>query len=152
MVQMYGALWRRRYSAWEQMTPLERVQISVEGIRCHLSGPRCRGEVGVLDQGDRYIIVLDPFGRRGVLRTGDPDTGRPDVIHPEPVDNPSGLGIAGMSAGMPSIQPSWANGSRWNGTIRPGAESTYATPTDRANGSSTRSTRAAEFLRLRCAN
>lgn len=70
-------LWRPRYEAWQDMTPLERLQISVEGMRGHLSGPRHRGDVGLLDEGDRYTMILSPCGSCGVLRQGDPDSGRP---------------------------------------------------------------------------
>ena len=45
-------------------------------MRGHLSGPSHRGDVGVLDEGDRYTMVLDPCGSCGVLRRGDPDSGR----------------------------------------------------------------------------
>lgn len=77
VVKTYEDLWRVRYAAWPEMTPLERLQISVEGMRGHLSGPRHRGDVGVLDEGDRYTMILDPCGSCGVLRRGDPDSGRP---------------------------------------------------------------------------
>lgn len=73
----YEQLWRPRYATWEAMTPQERLQLSVEGMRGHLSGMRRRGDVGVLDEPDRYVMVLDPCGSCGILRRGDPDTGRP---------------------------------------------------------------------------
>lgn len=73
----YERLWRVRYQAWGAMTPLERLQLSVEGMRGHLSGPRHRGEVGLSDEPDRYTMTLDPCGSCGVLRRGDPDSGRP---------------------------------------------------------------------------
>ncbi len=77
IVRTYDNLWKVRYASWYSMTPLERLQISVEGMRGHLSGPRHRGDVGVLDEGDRYTMVLDPCGSCGVLRRGDSDSGRP---------------------------------------------------------------------------
>jgi hypothetical protein len=71
-------IWRPRYATWGQMTPEERLQLSVEGMRGgHLSGPRHRGDVGLIDEGDRYVMELDPCGSCGVLRRGDPDSGRP---------------------------------------------------------------------------
>ena len=77
VLKTYEVLWRPRYATWDLLTPLERLQISVEGMRGHLSGPRHRGDVGVLDEGDRYTMVLDSCGSCGVLRHGDPDSGRP---------------------------------------------------------------------------
>lgn len=77
VLSTYEVLWKPRYTAWNDMTPLERLQISVEGMRGHLSGPGHRGDVGLLDEGDRYALVLDPCGSCGVLRNGDPDSGRP---------------------------------------------------------------------------
>ena len=57
----YEHLWKPRYARWAEMTPEERLQLSVEGMRGgHLSGPRHRGDVGVTDEGDRYVMSLDP--------------------------------------------------------------------------------------------
>lgn len=77
----YEHIWKPRYALWSAMTPELRLQLSVEGMRGgHLSGPRKRGDVGVSDEGDRYVLSLDPCGSCGVLRRGDPDSGRP--AHP----------------------------------------------------------------------
>jgi hypothetical protein len=74
----YEHIWKPRYELWARMTPEERLQLSVEGMRGgHLSGPRRRGDVGISDDGDRYVMSLDPCGSCGVLRRGDPDSGRP---------------------------------------------------------------------------
>ncbi len=74
----YEHLWKPRYARWAEMTPEERLQLSVEGMRGgHLSGPRHRGDVEVTDEGDRYVMALDPCGSCGILRRGDPDSGRP---------------------------------------------------------------------------
>ena len=74
----YEHIWKPRYEHWRAMTPELRLQLSVEGMRGgHLSGPRRRGDVGVSDEGDRYVMSLDPCGSCGVLRRGDPDSGRP---------------------------------------------------------------------------
>lgn len=72
----YLQLWKPRYARWLEMSPLERLQLSVEGMRGHLSGPRRRGDVGLLDEPDRYVIILDPCGSCGILRRGDPESGR----------------------------------------------------------------------------
>jgi hypothetical protein len=77
----YEHIWKPRYARWGEMTPELRLQLSVEGMRGgHLSGPRRRGDVGVNDEGDRYVMSLDPCGSCGVLRRGDPESGRP--AHP----------------------------------------------------------------------
>jgi hypothetical protein len=74
----YEHIWKPRYALWGEMSPELRLQLSVEGMRGgHLSGPRHRGDVGVIDEGDRYVMSLDPCGSCGVLRRGDPDSGRP---------------------------------------------------------------------------
>lgn len=74
----YEHIWKPRYARWGDMSPELRLQLSVEGMRGgHLSGPRHRGDVGVSDEGDRYVMSLDPCGSCGVLRRGDPDSGRP---------------------------------------------------------------------------
>lgn len=76
VVRTYERLWAARYAHWPDMSPLERLQLSVEGMRGHLSGRGRRGDVGVVEEDDRYIMVLDPCGSCGVLRRGDPDSGR----------------------------------------------------------------------------
>ena len=95
----YEHIWKPRYELWPKMSPEERLQLSVEGMRGgHLSGPRHRGDVGVSDEGDRYVMTLDPCGSCGVLRRGDPDSGRPPH---EPATNqeahPWTQGRTGMS-------------------------------------------------------
>jgi hypothetical protein len=70
-------IWGDRYAAWDKMTPWEKVALTVEGMRGgHFSGMKRRGDVIVEDQGDRYLVAFDPCGSGGVLRRGDPETGR----------------------------------------------------------------------------
>lgn len=80
----YERLWRPRYDTWHLMSAEERLQLSVEGMRGHLSGRRRRGDVGIEEEPDRYVMVLDPCGSCGVLRRGDPESGRPPY---EPAGN-----------------------------------------------------------------
>jgi hypothetical protein len=119
----YEHIWKPRYERWGRMTPEERLQLSVEGMRGgHLSGPRRRGDVGVADEGDRYVMSLDPCGSCGVLRRGDPDSGRPgqrpagnQEAHPwtwgrvgmswYSVHSPIALEFIQMSAGGPPLRP-----------------------------------------------
>jgi hypothetical protein len=77
VVRANETFWGPRYASWDTMSPLERLQLSVEGMRGHLSGFGRRGDVGVIDEPERYVMVLDPCGSCGVLRRGDPDSGRP---------------------------------------------------------------------------
>lgn len=119
----YEHIWKPRYERWGRMTPEERLQLSVEGMRGgHLSGPRRRGDVEVTDEGDRYVMSLDPCGSCGVLRRGDPDSGRPGQrpagnveAHPwtwgrvgmswYSVHSPIALEYIQMSAGGPPLRP-----------------------------------------------
>jgi hypothetical protein len=77
IVRTHELVWSRRYALWPRLSALERVQVAAEGLRGHLCGPRRRGDVTITEDGDRYTITLDPCGSCGVLRRGDPDSGRP---------------------------------------------------------------------------
>jgi hypothetical protein len=118
----YENLWKHRYARWGDMSPIERVQLSVEGVRGHLAGQRRRGDLSIVDEGDRYALVLDPCGTCGVLRRGDPDSGRPPFQprgnrEPHPwtwgrlglswycVHNPIVLEFLQMGEGRPPIRP-----------------------------------------------
>lgn len=119
----YEHIWKPRYERWGRMTPQERLQLSVEGMRGgHLSGRRRRGDVEITDEGDRYVMSLDPCGSCGVLRRGDPDSGRPGQrpegnreAHPwtwwrvgmswYSVHSPIALEFIQMSEGGPPLRP-----------------------------------------------
>ena len=77
ILETHQSIWGDRYQRWDEMTPHEKLALTVEGMRGgHLSGERRRGDVILIDQGDRYKMVMDPCGSGGVLRRGDPETGR----------------------------------------------------------------------------
>lgn len=77
VLHTHQSIWGDRYAAWDEMTPWEKVCLTVEGMRGgHFSGMRRRGDVIVADQGDRYMVAFDPCGSGGILRRGDPETGR----------------------------------------------------------------------------
>ena len=77
ILETHQSIWGDRYARWDQMTPHERLALTVEGMRGgHFSGPRRRGDMVLTDEGDRYRMVMDPCGSGGVLRRGDPETGR----------------------------------------------------------------------------
>jgi hypothetical protein len=83
ILETHQSIWGDRYANWDKMTPLEKLALTVEGMRGgHFSGPRRRGDMILTDDGDRYRMVMDPCGSGGVLRRGDPETGRP----PYPTD------------------------------------------------------------------
>ena len=83
ILETHQSIWGDRYARWDQMTPLEKLALTVEGMRGgHFSGARRRGDMTLIDEGDRYRMVMDPCGSGGVLRRGDPETGRA----PYPID------------------------------------------------------------------
>ncbi len=76
ILHTHQSIWGDRYAAWDQMTPWEKVALTVEGMRGgHFSGARRRGDVIVREEEDRFVIAFDPCGSGGVLRRGDPETG-----------------------------------------------------------------------------
>jgi hypothetical protein len=77
ILHTHQSIWGDRYATWDQMTPWEKVALTVEGMRGgHFSGARRRGDVIVREEEDRFVISFDPCGSGGVLRRGDPETGR----------------------------------------------------------------------------
>lgn len=77
ILHTHQSIWGDRYAAWDQMTPWEKVALTVEGMRGgHFSGTQRRGDVIVREENDRFVIAFDPCGSGGVLRRGDPETGR----------------------------------------------------------------------------
>lgn len=77
ILHTHQSIWGDRYAAWDLMTPWEKVALTVEGMRGgHFSGARRRGDVSVREEADRFVIAFDPCGSGGVLRRGDPETGR----------------------------------------------------------------------------
>jgi hypothetical protein len=78
ILETHQSIWGDRYERWLELTPYERLALTVEGMRGgHFSGQRRRGDMTLLDQGDRYKMVMELCGSGGVLRRGDPETGRP---------------------------------------------------------------------------
>src|SRR5262249_52930697 len=76
ILETHQSIWGDRYTTWDQMTPWEKVALTVEGMRGHLSGASRKGDVLVREEEDRFVISFDPCGTGGVLRRGDPETGR----------------------------------------------------------------------------
>ncbi|MBV7327228.1 hypothetical protein KFU94_03020 [Chloroflexi bacterium TSY] len=90
ILETHQSIWGDRYVKWDLMTPWEKVALTVEGMRGHLSGESRKGDVLVQEEADRFVISFDPCGTGGVLRRGDPDTGRQpyqtDGMNQEPHD------------------------------------------------------------------
>lgn len=122
VVQAYDRLWKPRYETWFSMSPIERVQLSVEGMRGRMSGPRRRGDVGIREEDDRFVLSFNPCGSCGVLRRGDPDSGRPPLVtggnqQPHPwsafrtgvgwysLHSPMVMEYLPMSSGLPPFRP-----------------------------------------------
>jgi hypothetical protein len=76
ILDTHQSIWGDRYATWDQMTPWEKVALTVEGMRGHLSGASRKGDVVVREEDDRFVIAFDPCGTGGVLRRGDPESGR----------------------------------------------------------------------------
>lgn len=76
ILETHQSIWGNRYEKWDLMTPWEKVALTVEGMRGHLSGLSRKGDVLVREEEDRFVIAFDPCGTGGVLRRGDPESGR----------------------------------------------------------------------------
>ena len=64
-------LWSPRMANWFELSLSERVWLSAEAMRGHLSGPGRRGELRVFDESEAIVLELDPCGCCGVLRRGE---------------------------------------------------------------------------------
>jgi pyruvate/2-oxoglutarate dehydrogenase complex dihydrolipoamide acyltransferase (E2) component len=70
-------LWKPAFAGWDRLPSETRLHLTAETVRGHA------GAVTVRDDGDRWTLTLDPCGACGVLRRGDPATGRaPDTRGP----------------------------------------------------------------------
>ncbi len=82
ILETHQSIWGDRYERWDELTPHEKLALTAEGMRGgHFSGERRRGDMTLIDEGDRYKMIMELCGSGGVLRRGDPETGRP----PHPV-------------------------------------------------------------------
>ncbi len=97
ILETHQSIWGDRYENWALMTPHEKLALTVDGMRGgHFSGEHRRGDVTVRDDGDRLVMVMELCGSGGVLRRGDPETGRP----PHPVgqrDASAALSMTGVN-------------------------------------------------------
>src|SRR3984893_2653819 len=63
-----GTWFGERYEAYNKMTLEERVQLTAEGMRCHLDGPERKGDFTLIEEKERYVYKWDPCGSGGALR------------------------------------------------------------------------------------
>jgi hypothetical protein len=65
-----------RYAALGEMTPQESLELTIEGMRGHFTGPARAGRVEVSEHDDRWILSFDPCGSGGRMRRSDPARGQ----------------------------------------------------------------------------
>lgn len=70
------SVWLKRFSAWYDWPVMDRVYFTAEGQRSHIVGTRRRGDITITEEPDRFVFSFDPCGSCGVMRRGDPETGR----------------------------------------------------------------------------
>jgi hypothetical protein len=63
-----GTWFKVRYEAYNKMTFEERVQLTAEGMRCHLDGPQRKGDFELIEEKERFVFKWDPCGSGGALR------------------------------------------------------------------------------------
>jgi hypothetical protein len=71
---------KRTWKGFLGLTVEERVALVAEIMRSHRCGPEQDGALDVVDEGDRYVIRMDPCGSGGRMRRGDPVNGTPSRL------------------------------------------------------------------------
>ncbi len=64
-----------RYEKLRDMNLNDSLQLTIEGMRGHFSGPNRAGTIDVIEEPDRYVLVFDACGTGGRMRRGDPLVG-----------------------------------------------------------------------------
>ena len=77
MRETLGSWAGARYANYLDLSFDERLALTVEGMRGHLSGPGRLGSIDVIDEGNRVVVAFDPCGSGGRARRGDPARGIP---------------------------------------------------------------------------
>jgi hypothetical protein len=77
MRETLGSWASERYANYLDLSHEERVALTVEGMRGHLSGPGRMGSIEVTDEVNRTVVAFDPCGSGGRARRGDPARGIP---------------------------------------------------------------------------
>ena len=73
---------KRTWKGFRKMSVERQVTLTTEMMRAHRCGPRQEGDVEVLEDAERYTIVMDPCGSGGRMRRGDPMDGTPSRLGP----------------------------------------------------------------------
>ena len=63
-----GSYYRARYDKAMAVDVKSQVQLAVEGLRGHLMGSGRQGEIEIVEEPERYKLVLNPCGSGGVAR------------------------------------------------------------------------------------
>lgn len=63
-----GTWFASRYEAYNKMSLEERVQLTAEGMRCHLDGAERKGDFTLVEEPERFVFKWDPCGSGGALR------------------------------------------------------------------------------------
>ena len=71
-----------RYAALAEMTPQESLELTIEGMRGHFTGPGRAGRIDVAEEDDRWILSFDPCGSGGRMRRSDPERGQTPRTEP----------------------------------------------------------------------
>ncbi len=77
-----GWMLRRTWKGFLAMDVEQRVQLSAEMMRAHMSGPAQDGTAEIIEDDEKYTIVMDPCGSGGRMRRGDPVDGTPSRLGP----------------------------------------------------------------------
>ncbi len=64
-----------RYAKIKDMSVVESLYLTIEGMRGHLSGPNRAGTITVTEEADRFVLSFDACGSGGRMRRGDPLVG-----------------------------------------------------------------------------
>jgi hypothetical protein len=123
VIETHQSIWGDRYESWDKMSPWEKVALTVEGMRGHLSGESRKGDVTVTEEHDRFIMAFDPCGTGGVMRRGDPETGRgpyqTDGMNQEPHEWSWGKTGVHWYCSHCAIAMEWLPGRRRGHPLRP---------------------------------
>ena len=123
VLETHQSIWGDRYESWDKMIPWEKVALTVEGMRGHLSGAGRKGDVKVAEEHDRFIMTFDPCGTGGVMRRGDPETGRgpysTDGMNKEPHEWTWGKTGVHWYCSHCAIAMEWLPGRRRGHPLRP---------------------------------
>lgn len=73
---------RRSWKGFLGMTVEERLAVTAEIMRSHHGGPEQDGRLTIIEDEDRYSLIMDPCGSGGRMRRGDPVDGTPSRLGP----------------------------------------------------------------------